>query len=89
MIQATNNFVFIIRDEAEKETNGLFIPEQGVEKPSQGTIYSVGELVQDKSIQKDKKAVFMKGNGQEIKYKGETYLVLDGDRIIGVDDNDK
>lgn len=86
MIQATNNFVFIIRDEIKEEAGGLLIPDQGKEKPSHGIIYSVGELVSDKKIKKGKKAIFMKGNGQDIEYDNQNYLVLDGDRIIGVDE---
>lgn len=85
-IEATNDFVFIIRDEAEKETMGLIIPGQGQEKPSHGTIHSVGDLVQDKKIKqgKGKKAIFHKGNGFDIDYEGQTYLVIEGGRIIGI-----
>ena len=86
MIHATNNYVFIIRDEIKQEASGLLIPGQGQEKPFHGLIFSVGELVKDKKIKKGKKAIFMKGNGQEIEYNGETYIVLNDDRIIGVDE---
>lgn len=86
MIQATNNFVFIIRDEAEKEKEGLIIPGQGQEKPHEGTIFSVGDLVADKKIKsgKGKKCLFFKGNGFDIPYQDKTYLVLESDRVVAV-----
>lgn len=85
-IIATNNFVFIIRDEAEKEKAGMFIPSKGVEKPHKGVIYSAGDLVQDKKIKngKNKGVIFHKGNGFEIEFEGTTYLVIEGERIIAV-----
>lgn len=86
MIQATNNFVFIIRDEAETETGGLYIPDQGKVKPHKGTIFSVGGLAKDPKIKngKGKKALFHKGIGFEIEYDDKTYLVLMDNEIIAV-----
>lgn len=85
-IQATNNFVFILRDAAETETGGLYIPDQGKVKPHQGTIISIGSLARDTKIKngKGKKAVFHQGIGFEIEYEGTTYLVLSDNEIIGV-----
>jgi len=85
-IKATNNFVFIIRDKPITEKNGTFIPSSGVEKQNKGTIYSVGDLVQDKKIKsgKGKTCLFHKGIGFEIPYENETYLVLTGEEIIGI-----
>lgn len=85
-IQATNNFVFIIRDEIKKETNGLIIPGQSRVKPSIGTIYSIGDLVQDKYIKSGigKKCLFHQGIGFEIEYESVVYLVLQGSEIISV-----
>jgi len=85
MIKATNHFVFIIRDETETEISGMLIPGKGQEKPHWGKAYSVGPLVHDKSIKKDRKCLFFKGAGFDIEYGGETYLVIEGDRIIGVE----
>ncbi len=83
-IKATNNFVFIVRDEAETEKMGLFIPSKGVEKPHQGTIYSGGHLVKDPKIKTGKKCLFHKGCGFSIEYEGVEYLVLTGDEVIAV-----
>lgn len=85
MIQACNNFVWIIRDEAASEIGGLLLPESAKEKPHTGIIFSVGEMVQDKKIKKDKRAIFFKGNGWDVTHNGETYLVIEGERIIGIE----
>lgn len=85
-IQATNDFVFIIRDVTPTEKSGLVLPTIGKEKPSTGTIFSIGSLAQDKEIKrsKGKKALFHKGIGAEIIYNDETYLVLRESEIIAV-----
>lgn len=85
-IQATNDFVFIIRDITPTEKSGLVLPTAAKEKPSTGTIFSIGSLAQDKEIKrsKGKKALFHKGIGAEITYNDETYLVLRESEIIAV-----
>lgn len=85
-IQATNNFVYIIRDKPKNEIAGAYIPSSGIEKQSRGTIYSVGDLVQDKRIKsgKGKTCIFHKGTGFEIEYENTTYLVLSGEDITGI-----
>lgn len=83
-IEATNNFVFIKRDEVEKEKSGLFIPGQGREKPHRGKIISVGELTEDKKIKSGRIAIFHKGIGFEIDLDGEVYLVLMDKEVIAV-----
>lgn len=88
--EAVNNFVYIIRDETEKETDGLLIPGRGQEKQSTGTIYSVGSLTRDAKIKKaiNKKAKFFKGTGFEQDIEGVNYLVLTDDQITGVEKRD-
>ncbi len=81
-IQATNNFVFIKRDETQKEVKGLLMPGSAREKPSQGIIVSVGKLVRDKAIREGVKGMFHKGIGFEVEYDNEVYLVLQGEEII-------
>lgn len=85
-IQATNNFVFVIRDKANSEKAGIYIPNTGREKPNEGTVFSVGDLIQDKKIKaaKNKKCLFFKGTGFTIEYQGVDYLVLTSDQIIAI-----
>lgn len=85
-IQATNNFVFVIRDKAESEKAGIFIPDQGREKPNEGIVFSIGDSVPDKKIKsaKNKKCLFFKGTGFSVEYQGIQYLVLTSDQIIAI-----
>jgi len=86
MIKATNNFVWVIRDESEKEMSGLAIPGIGQEPPPQGTIYSVGKLVRDENIKagKGKKCLFHRGSGYPIPFEDKEYLILEDAHIIGI-----
>lgn len=84
MIQAVNNFVFVIRDESETETSGFILPDQAQEKQHRGTIYSVGDLVEDKKIKEGKKCLFHKGNGFDVEHEGQVYLVIEGVKVIAV-----
>jgi len=83
--KATNNFVFVIRDEVEKEKAGIIIPGKGRVKPPRGEIFSVGGKVTDPDIKngKGKKAIFYAGIGQEIDIDGTVYLCLNEQEIIG------
>lgn len=86
ILQACNDFVWVMRDKPETESGGLIIPGVGREKPHQGTVISIGDLVQDKNIKKSKgkKALFHKTVGQEITFDGKVYLILEGRHIIGI-----
>ena len=85
--EATNNFVYIIRDESEKEISGLLIPGQGLKKQAIGTIYSIGFLAKDPKIKKakGKKCKFFDGVGFSQEIDGIEYLVLTDDQITGVE----
>lgn len=85
-IKAVNNYLFILRDKEEKEKAGLIIPGASREKPHEGTVVSIGDLVKDKNIKQSrgKKVLFFKGTGFTIEYEGTEYLVLDSEKIIAV-----
>jgi len=61
-------------------------PDQGREKPNEGIIVTIGDLVQDKKIKtaKNKKCLFFKGAGFTVSYQGVDYLVLTSDQIIAI-----
>lgn len=90
-IEATNGYVWTKRDETETEKGGLLLPGAGKVKPNTAKILSSGETVKDSKVKRGKgrKAIFPKGAGQEIEYKGETYLILAAEVIFGIDDYDK
>lgn len=85
-LEATNNAVWVIRDETPDESNGLILTEEGKVKPHTGTIISTGELVKDSKIRKgvNRKCLWHKTVGQEIDYNGTTYLVLTDEQILAV-----
>lgn len=85
-IEAVNQFVFVIRDEAEKEIAGLVIPDAAIKKTTQGTIISVGTKVNDERIVVGKKALFHKQSGQEIDFCGVEITVLNYEhyQVLGV-----
>lgn len=78
MIQATNQYVWVVLDEAERERGGLLIPDTAVQRPQQGTVKSVGVFVRDKSIKPGKKAIFNKNVGFPVEVEGVEYIVLRG-----------
>lgn len=84
--QATNTFVFIIRDEVEKKMGNMIIPGQGRVKPHRGEVFSIGGKVTDPLIKKGKgqKALFHQGIGFSIEVDGVEYLVLNETEIIGI-----
>lgn len=86
--QATNTYVYIIRDEIQKNISERIIPGRGRVKPHKGLIFSIGSKVTDKDIKdgfKSKKSgLFHSGIGQEIEIDGVVYLCLEEAHIIGV-----
>jgi co-chaperonin GroES (HSP10) len=84
MIQATNNFVFVIQDEEKSEVSGFIIPGKGRDKPNTGVIVTKGDLVRDTKIKPKRPCMFHKGIGFEIEYENQVYRVLAGEEIIAV-----
>lgn len=85
-IKATNNYVWVVRDEIPTESNGLILPSVGKEKPHTGKILSIGGLVRDANIKggKSKTCLFHKGVGQQIDFEGAEYLILEENHIIAI-----
>lgn len=84
--KAVNNFVFVLQSEAESEKSGLLMVGSGKEKPNKGTIFSVGDCVQDNNIKtsEGKTCLFFKGTGFNVEYDSKEYLVLTGEQIIAI-----
>lgn len=85
-IQATNNSVWVIRDETKKEVGALLLPTSGRTKPHTGKIISVGALTRDPKIKVGKIAIFHQTVGQEVVYEDVTYTVLVDEHLIGITD---
>jgi len=86
MIKATNNFVFVQRDEAEKEVGGLIIPKTGQTKTSKGVVLSIGGLVKDPNIKgsKGRSVLYHPTVGFGITFESVDYWVLMDSEIIAV-----
>jgi co-chaperonin GroES (HSP10) len=86
--QATNTFIYILRDATQKQLNDRVLPSQGQKKPHRGKLFSIGSKVTDKNIKEMFKAggsgIFHQGVGQEIEIDGVNYLCLEEREIIGV-----
>jgi chaperonin GroES len=86
MIQLLGDRVLVRRSEAATTTPaGLVIPDNAKELPTRGVVISLSESFQHADFVKVNSTVlFNKYAGSEIKFQGETYLMLTGDDVIGV-----
>jgi chaperonin GroES len=76
--------VLILPVEGESQTpGGVLLPQTAKEKPQQGIIKAVGneeEMVTDLKV--GDRVLFPKYTGTEIKFEGETYLLMDEDSVL-------
>lgn len=82
-LQAATIYVYVIKDEPEKEIAGFVIPDQAKKKPNTGEIISIGYRVEDPNAKKGGKAIFAQGNGIPIEIFGTEIHVLREDQILG------
>ena len=82
MLEARNNIVILVRDDVRREKSGFILPDSGKVKPHSGNVVSVGDMVQDKKIKKDKKVLFHPTVGWDIEWENVVYTFVDGDKII-------
>lgn len=78
-------------EEADQRRGGIIIPDTAKEKPQQAEVMAVGNgkmLDNGERVALEVKAgdriLFGKYSGSEIKIKGEEYLILKEDEILGV-----
>jgi chaperonin GroES len=76
--------VLILPLEGETQTpGGILLPETAKEKPQQGIIEAVGsedEMTTDLKI--GDRVLFPKYTGTEIKFEGQTYLLMNEDEVL-------
>lgn len=82
-LKAAGIYIFVIKDEPEKEIAGFVIPDQAKKKPNTGEVLSVGAHVSDENAKKGSKAIFAQGNGIPIEIFGKEIHVLREDQILG------
>lgn len=72
--------------ETESKIGSFYIPDQAQEKPFEGIVESVPleNLQSTNQVQKGERVLFGKYSGIEIKFSGETYIVLKEEDILAV-----
>ena len=78
-------------EEERKRASGIVIPDTAAEKPDQGEIIAVGKgkvgddgKIRALEVKVGDKVLFGKYAGQTVKIKGEEYLVMREEDIMGV-----
>lgn len=73
-------------EEENRTDSGLYIPDTAKEKPQTGQVVAVGEGTDEITItvKEGDKVLFPKYTGTEIKLGGETYMIMDFDKVLAV-----
>ncbi|MFL7812380.1 MAG: co-chaperone GroES [Anaerolineales bacterium] len=73
-------------EEESRTDSGLYIPDTAKEKPQTGQVVAVGEGTDEVTItvKEGDKVLFPKYTGTEIKLGGETYMIMDFDKVLAV-----
>jgi chaperonin GroES len=91
-IRPLHDRVIVRRLEEERKTaSGIVIPDSAAEKPDQGEIIAVGNgkimddgKVRPLDVKVGDRVLFGKYSGQAVKIKGEEFLVMREEDIMGV-----
>lgn len=75
----------------ETKKGGIIIPDAHKEKPQEGEVVALGTGKRDEagkliefSVKKGDKVLISKYGGTEIKFEGESYLIMREDDILGI-----
>jgi len=78
-------------EEERKTASGIVIPDTAAEKPDQGEIVAIGKgrilddgKIRPLDVKVGDKVLFGKYSGQTVKVKGEEFLVMREEDIMGV-----
>ena len=91
-IRPLSDRILVKRLEEERKTaSGIVIPDTAAEKPDQGEVIAVGKgkiledgKVRPLEVKKGDKILFGKFAGQTVKVKGEEWLVIREEDVMGV-----
>ncbi len=91
-IRPLHDRVIVKRVEEEKTSpGGIVIPDSATEKPLEGKVIAVGNgklldngELRPLALKKGDKVLFAKYSGTEVKVRGEEYLIMREDDVIGV-----
>lgn len=80
-------------EEKEQKKNGIIIPDTAKEKPQEGEVVALGTGKVDDNgnkheftVKKGDKVLISKYGGTEVKYDGDSYLIMREDDILGIID---
>jgi chaperonin GroES len=91
--RAVQDRIVVTRFEEEEKRNGLFVPDEGKEKPAKGIVVAVGPgkyvngTLQKPGVEVGEKVAFGKFSGAEIQIGFDHYLVLREEDIFVVEEN--
>jgi len=78
-------------EEKEVKKGGIIIPDSAKEKPQEGEVVALGTGKRDEdgkliafTVKKGDKVLISKYGGTEVKFDGETYLIMREDDILGI-----
>jgi len=91
-IQPLFDNVLVERSEAlQKTQSGLYIPSSATEKPNKGKVIAVGKgkklsdgSTKSLTVELDDTVVFRNYDATELKFEGETYLLIQEKNILGI-----
>jgi chaperonin GroES len=87
------NYVVIKRDDEKEVTKGgIFIPDNSKEKPSTGTVISIGNgtvheqtgIFTPTTVQVGDRVFFLRLAGQKIEMNGEEFTIIKENEILGI-----
>lgn len=91
--RAVQDRIVVTRLEEEEKVNGLFVPDEGKEKPAKGIVVAVGPgkyvngHLEKPGVTVNDKVAFGKFSGAEIQIGFEHYLVLREEDIFIIEEN--
>jgi chaperonin GroES len=76
--------VLVLPLEGESQTpGGVLLPETAKEKPQQGTVEAIGDPDEmETDLKVGDRVLFPKYTGTEIKFEGNTYLLMNEDDVL-------
>lgn len=83
-LQAVGEFIFIVKDEVQKDMGTFLRPETSVIKPNTGKIISVGSKIVDKNVKPERTAIFNASAGFVISIFDKEVTVLQYAQLLGV-----
>lgn len=93
MLKPLHDRVIVLPDKEERTKGGILLPETARERPLHGKVMAVGPgkrlengSLAPMEVKPDDRVLYAKYSGTEIKVRGEEYMILRQDDILGIVD---